>query len=303
METYRDAVSRFYGGRVVLGRWKLSRMRKTAHRLLTSKGLDWREMEVAFYAEMTPDEQTRERILRVPQADPEWHAARKHRATGSLIGGFVEGRLDCMRNMLWPGFVDLSGNPHIARGKRNEDAIRDNFMASEHASHVVRVEEEGLYIPKGAPFVGTSPDGVLDCADGGKQLLEIKCPARAAHPDIKPDYVAQLLSNMGSLLERFGRARCAGRPCVFVQQAGEALEHPLTVMHFDWTEAEVEALWRRAARMHFDEYVPRVLLQRAGLLAAGELFPVLDLDAGLGPNAWDGRWDSGRGLIGRAMKL
>ena len=299
MSDYAGVVSAFYGNRVVLGRWKLSRMRKTAIRLLSQKGFDWRAMELAFYAEMTPDEQTRERILRVPQADPEWHAARRHRATGSLIGGFVQGRLESVRSMLWPGFVDLSGNPHIARGKRNEDAIRDNFMASEHASHVVRVEEEGLYIPKGAPFVGTSPDGVLHCDDGTVQLLEIKCPARAAHPDIKPEYVAQLLSNMGSLLERFGRARCADNACMFVQQAGEALEHPLTVMAFEWRVAEVETLWARAARMHYDEYVPRVLLQRAGLLQAGELFPVLDLDAGLGPNVWD----TEDGLIGRPMKF
>ena len=115
----------------------------------------------------------------------------------------------------------------------------------------MRVEEEGLYIPKGAPFVGTSPDGVLHCDDGTVQLLEIKCPARAAHPDIKPEYVAQLLSNMGSLLERFGRARCADNACMFVQQAGEALEHPLTVMAFEWRVAEVEALWavRRACTM------------------------------------------------------
>ena len=110
---------------------------------------------------------------------------------------------------------------------------------------------------------------------------------------------------MGSLLERFGPERCAGNACMFVQQAGEALEHPLCVMPFAWTEAEVEALWCKAARMHFDQYVPRVLLQRAGLLAPGELFPVMDLDAGLGPNEWDGRWGGGAGvgLIGRAVKL
>ena len=35
----------------------------------TCRSFDWRAMELAFYAEMTPDEQTR-RNSGVPQADP-----------------------------------------------------------------------------------------------------------------------------------------------------------------------------------------------------------------------------------------
>ena len=64
-------------------------------------------------------------------------------------------------------------------------------MKTNHQSF--KVEKTGFFIDTEHPFIGASPDGLVDCKCHGAGLLEIKCPWTYRQMSIQ-EYAAQKLS-------------------------------------------------------------------------------------------------------------
>ena len=50
--------------------------------------------------------------------------------------------------------------------------------------------ESGLFVGTNTPFLGASPDGIIEYTDNGKKtkgVLEIKCPASDKWRSLSPD--------------------------------------------------------------------------------------------------------------------
>ena len=62
-------------------------------------------------------------------------------------------------------------------GNKNENYCRNNyckFMSGSHVNHSVNLF--GLILNPNFPYLGTSPDGIVNCSCCGVGCLEIKCP-------------------------------------------------------------------------------------------------------------------------------
>lgn len=86
----------------------------------------------------------------------------------------------------------FSGNVHTSRGQRLEPSVRQRY----EREHNVNVVEIGFLVPKWCPFIGVSPDGVMQ-----EGCIEIKCPV-SIWPElknegmIKPEHYAQMQMTM-----------------------------------------------------------------------------------------------------------
>lgn len=84
--------------------------------------------------------------------------------------------------------VPLS-TPAIKYGKEHEAIARllyqENYKKEHIKAHIV---ESGLHVSKQYPYMGVSPDGLVQCKCCGNRLLEIKCTY--THKDLSPDEVA-----------------------------------------------------------------------------------------------------------------
>ena len=62
-------------------------------------------------------------------------------------------------------------------GCKHEDKAREVYRSTMKSQHCdFTVTECGLFINTQWPFVGASPDGIINCTCHGKGVLEIKCP-------------------------------------------------------------------------------------------------------------------------------
>ena len=62
-------------------------------------------------------------------------------------------------------------------GKNFEEKARKTYTEMEMSKHNnLTVDETGLHINNQFPFLGASPDAIVNCSCHGKRLLEIKCP-------------------------------------------------------------------------------------------------------------------------------
>lgn len=137
----------------------------------------------------------------VPQRSEEWHALRMGKITGSRFGDALDIGHRSARALQKDIEADkkFKGNNWTEHGKTWEDYATATF------SHLTgwRHEAMGFAIPKKAPFIGVSPDGVLfddDISEAPLALLEVKCPAtKATYNGIPPAYMAQVQGNMGVL--------------------------------------------------------------------------------------------------------
>ena len=71
----------------------------------------------------------------------------------------------------------FKGNAATRYGKKEEPkAIKayNTYMQKSHSN--VNVSSCGLHVSHETPFLGASPDGVLECDCHGKRLIEVKCP-------------------------------------------------------------------------------------------------------------------------------
>ena len=64
-------------------------------------------------------------------------------------------------------------------GVEHESAAVDEFLEWFVVDHTnIQYRKSGLVVNEKFPFLGASPDGVVECSCHGKFLLEVKCPYR-----------------------------------------------------------------------------------------------------------------------------
>ena len=138
-----------------------------------------------------------ERIKVIDQRSEEWLNARKFRLTASNFGAAAghckhNPPMGLVRDMLWHVF---QGNEMTRYGTENEEQAFDAYQAHGILAQVDEVDagtrpahrvgflaqEVGLHIHPENPWMGVSPDGLVDVVDPGtgavkRHLIEIKCP-------------------------------------------------------------------------------------------------------------------------------
>ena len=73
------------------------------------------------------------------------------------------------------GYNNFS-NASVKWGRDHEPAARKKYiLVKKAAGHKISVTETGLYVQKDIPFLGASPDGLVN-DDDQKGVLEVKCP-------------------------------------------------------------------------------------------------------------------------------
>ena len=61
----------------------------------------------------------------------------------------------------------------------------------------IKIRECGLFVGTNTPFLGVSPDGIIEYTDNGKKMkgvLEIKCPASDKWRSLSPDVAKIVVS-------------------------------------------------------------------------------------------------------------
>ena len=72
-------------------------------------------------------------------------------------------------------YATSPNTPALKYGRECEEIARSEFSkAADHEN--LSIQTTGLHIRSDVPFLGASPDALIDCSCHGKGLLEIKCP-------------------------------------------------------------------------------------------------------------------------------
>lgn len=111
------------------------------------------------------------------QRSEEWFLARKNRVTASRISASIgDSPFSTVEKVaqVIRGEYREETNPHMVRGTKFEDMIRKFY---EEEKDII-VNEIGFVFHEDLPYIGVSPDGVVD-EDG---LIEIKCPENIYEP-------------------------------------------------------------------------------------------------------------------------
>ena len=114
--------------------------------------------------------------MTMEQRSPEWFAARKSRATGSMVGAALgldpnTSRAEAMRRMVraHQGLPsEFVGNIATNWGQMHEQEAKEAFEY--HIGEIVK--DATFVVDPLRPWLGASPDGYI----GDDALLEIKCP-------------------------------------------------------------------------------------------------------------------------------
>src|SRR5215469_3540953 len=111
------------------------------------------------------------------QSNGAWRRARKIRITASncySLYTYGKGKgADWGRKIrTYLRDFDLSGNPAVQYGVRNESVARGLYEKSEG----VEVKRFGICVSRHAPFLACSPDGIVFKDGRPDRLVEIKCP-------------------------------------------------------------------------------------------------------------------------------
>lgn len=121
--------------------------------------------------------------------NPKWHEARQGRLTASNFYA-IHTRIETLKSnpqtdmsklvdrILNPG--DLGHLPQIAHGTLTEKMALQTLIASMTKNHKnVKYQDCGLFVDGVRPYLGASPDGIIECDCHGKALVEIKCPSKS----------------------------------------------------------------------------------------------------------------------------
>ena len=123
-----------------------------------------------------------------------WFSYRKHTITASKAHDVMTRCITVKKSGLHVDgfssiFAKISGEarvnpelPALRYGRAMEDEAVMCFVEQFSQTHKdVRVSECGLFLCKDYPFVGGSPDRIIECACCGKSCLEVKCPFSVRH--------------------------------------------------------------------------------------------------------------------------
>lgn len=129
-----------------------------------------KQMQLDFLQSLFVSNEQAEDIMNYKQRSPEWFNARKGRVTGSVVGSMVGHNFFCkptqlLYDLLWGTF---EGNEATRWGSEHESTAANIYEKNINK----KVKYPGLFICRNRPWLGYSPDGIVE--DG--TLLEIKCP-------------------------------------------------------------------------------------------------------------------------------
>lgn len=119
--------------------------------------------------------------------NPAWYAARKGRLTASnfyQVHTRMETRKKCLNTDMAPLVRSLLNPRNLAsllpiqKGRELESVALEKFGDEMRATHDnICISTCGLFIDTARPFIGASPDGLVECSCHGKAIIEIKCPS------------------------------------------------------------------------------------------------------------------------------
>jgi len=121
-----------------------------------------------------------ERDTRLQARSALWHRERRWRITASRFGDIALAtdrrcKQKLCRSLLKPAVLR---NRAVLHGQQNEAVARSQF----EQLYGVQVKPAGFFICAERPWLGASPDGVIN----EDQILEIKCPYRGRNSKIEP---------------------------------------------------------------------------------------------------------------------
>ena len=110
-----------------------------------------------------------------------WFEQRAGRVTASKLHSALHTQLSnpsvsLIKSICYPQKVKFLSDT-CAYGCKHEDEARSIYsevMKSNHSSFTLK--PSGLLLDPSSPFVGASPDGIVECSCCGCGVLEIKCP-------------------------------------------------------------------------------------------------------------------------------
>lgn len=139
---------------------------------------------------------TIEKITRGQINNVTWSSFRKHAITASIAHDVNTRYLTLQKNASSSDQIDLTSifhkianenqiNPDLPAlkyGRNMEDDAIDTFFDIFKGSHKgARIHKCGLFLAKNAPFLGASPDRIIECSCCGRSCLEVKCPFSIRH--------------------------------------------------------------------------------------------------------------------------
>jgi hypothetical protein len=99
--------------------------------------------------------------------------------------------------------VKLDHIPAIKYGMEMEDTAKDAYIATHRKHHKnLQVSEAGLHVSVGQPYIGVSPDGIVECECESckRRSLENKCPFSVANEEPTTENVKYIITQAdGSL--------------------------------------------------------------------------------------------------------
>ena len=145
--------------------------------------------------------------------NPDWFSYRRHVITASK-GHDVKTRLATLKRLsgekidLEPLFAKIAGTSHVPSelpalkyGRSMEGDAANCFEEIFKLTHRnVTVRECGLILCEEIPFVGGSPDRIIECDCCRKACLEIRCPYSIRH--LAPHHPEASLSYMNKDTEK-----------------------------------------------------------------------------------------------------
>ena len=148
--------------------------------------------------------------------NPLWFAVRKHTITASKAHAVKTKMASIERAKAQSNFLDMtaifesiSGRgpmldlPALRYGKAMESEAVDVFLGTIKRAHQgVLASDCGIFICRDRPFIGGSPDRIIQCKCCGKFCLEIKCPfsIRDKSPNDAASDIKYLEHNSAGLL-------------------------------------------------------------------------------------------------------
>ena len=115
----------------------------------------------------------------IPQRTPEWYAAREKLITASVVADVLNAN-PYNKNARQQLLLQKSF-PEQYRGPVNNVYMKHGTLYEPIATmiyealHKKKVREVGLFVHPRIPFIGASPDGIME---DGSRMLEIKCPMK-----------------------------------------------------------------------------------------------------------------------------
>ena len=122
-----------------------------------------------------------ERETRLQSHSKLWYTHRAGRVTASCMKAICHTNVSnpsqsLIKSVYYPEAFGFSSK-QTSWGCKHERKGRDMYIKiikPKHKDH--QVKESGFVINPEWPFIGASPDGVIDCSCCGRGVLEIKCP-------------------------------------------------------------------------------------------------------------------------------